>query len=56
MAGRRYANTPLRDPETGRWDAAELKHRAKGWLAVLLSLATVQPTTTSAPASMTSRW
>ncbi len=39
MAGRRYANSPLRDPETGQWDRRELQHRLKGWLAVLVSVA-----------------
>lgn len=31
----------LRDPETGRWDMPEVRHRAKGWLAVLVALAVV---------------
>ncbi len=39
MAGRRYTDEPLRDPETGQWDTRELRHRAKGWLAVLLAVA-----------------
>ncbi len=31
----------LRDPETGQWDMAEVRHRLKGWIAVLVSLAVV---------------
>lgn len=37
--GRRYKDTSLRDPETGKWDAAEIRHRLKGAAAVLVSLA-----------------
>lgn len=29
----------LRDPETGQWDAAEIRHRLKGWAAVTVALA-----------------
>ena len=29
----------LRDPETGEWDAVEVRHRLKGWAAVLVALA-----------------
>ncbi len=29
----------LRDPETGQWDMAEVRHRLKGWAAVLVALA-----------------
>ena len=29
----------LRDPETGAWDTAEVRHRLKGWTAVLVALA-----------------
>lgn len=28
----------LRDPETGEWDMDEVKHRSKGWIAVLVAL------------------
>ncbi|QIK73562.1 endolytic transglycosylase MltG [Propioniciclava coleopterorum] len=28
----------LRDPETGEWDMGEVRHRSKGWIAVLLAL------------------
>ncbi|MDO5535010.1 MAG: endolytic transglycosylase MltG [Propionibacteriaceae bacterium] len=31
----------LRDPETGKWDMPELRHRLKGWAAVLVALAVV---------------
>ncbi|HHU39559.1 MAG TPA: endolytic transglycosylase MltG [Propionibacterium sp.] len=31
----------LRDPETGQWDAAEIRHRLKGWSAVVVALAVV---------------
>ncbi len=31
----------LRDPETGQWDAEEVRHRLKGWTAVLVALAVV---------------
>lgn len=29
----------LRDPETGEWDLVEVRHRSKGWIAVIVSLA-----------------
>lgn len=31
----------LRDPETGEWDSEELKHRLKGWTAVLVAVAVI---------------
>lgn len=31
----------LRDPETGQWDMAEVRHRIKGWLAVIVALAVI---------------
>ena len=31
----------LRDPETGQWDMAEVRHRMKGWAAVLVALAVI---------------
>lgn len=31
----------LRDPETGQWDMAEVRHRLKGWVAVVVALAVV---------------
>lgn len=31
----------LRDPETGEWDVDEVKHRSKGWIAVVVALAVV---------------
>ena len=37
--GRRYKDNSLRDPETGKWDAAEIRHRLKGATAVLVSIA-----------------
>lgn len=37
--GRRYAEPPLRDPETGEIDGKEVAHRAKGWVAVLVAVA-----------------
>lgn len=37
--GRRYAEPGLRDPETGEIDKAEVAHRAKGWVAVLVAVA-----------------
>lgn len=29
----------LRDPDTGEWDLKEVRHRSKGWIAVLIALA-----------------
>ena len=29
----------LRDPDTGEWDLTEVRHRSKGWIAVLIALA-----------------
>ncbi len=37
MSGR-YKEPGLRDPETGEVDTREVLHRAKGWIAVLVSL------------------
>ncbi len=37
--GRRYKDDSLRDPETGKWDGAEVRHRLKGATAVLVSIA-----------------
>ncbi len=37
----RYKDPGIRDPETGRIDPKELRHRAKGWVAVLVSVAVV---------------
>lgn len=37
----RYKDPGIRDPETGRIDQRELRHRAKGWIAVAVSLAVV---------------
>lgn len=31
----------LRDPETGEWDKGEVRHRLKGWTAVLVALAVI---------------
>lgn len=31
----------LRDPETGEWDMAEVRHRLKGWAAVAVALAVI---------------
>lgn len=35
----RYKDPGIRDPETGKVDGKELRHRLKGWLAVLVSVA-----------------
>lgn len=41
MKPRRAREPRLRDPETGEWDVAEVKHRTKGWVAVVLALVIV---------------
>lgn len=41
MKPRRAREPRLRDPETGEWDVPEVKHRAKGWIAVALALVIV---------------
>ena len=41
MRPRRAREPRLRDPETGEWDVAEVKHRTKGWVAVVLALVIV---------------
>lgn len=37
----RYKDPGIRDPETGKIDPRELRHRAKGWIAVVVALAIV---------------
>lgn len=37
----RYKDPGIRDPETGEIDPKELRHRAKGWIAVAVALAVV---------------
>lgn len=37
----RHKDPGIRDPETGRIDGRELRHRAKGWVAVLIAFAVI---------------
>ena len=37
----RYKDPGIRDPETGKIDGREFRHRLKGWLAVALSVAVI---------------
>lgn len=37
----RYKDPGFRDPDTGEIDPKELRHRAKGWIAVVIALAVV---------------
>ncbi len=38
---RRRQRDRLRDPETGQWDMDEVRHRSKGWVAVIMAIAVI---------------